>query len=70
MSNSRRRNIYLVYGILHITGRRVQKVSASKMENQELQIKAINTSSDIEDLFESYQIDNLNDDEDLSEFVT
>ena len=40
------------------------------MANQELQMKAINISSDIDDIFESYQIDNLNNAEDLSEFIT
>ena len=68
MSNSSRRKINFDYSILHKTEKRVQKVWAPRMANQELQLKAINISSDIEDLFESYQ--NLNDDDRLTEFLT
>ena len=59
MSEFRRRIVHLDHGILHRTGRRVAKIRGPKMACNELQVQAINVSSDMEDLFESYQIDDL-----------
>ena len=70
MSVSTRRKVDLDYEILHRTGERVPKVRPSKMaSNEQLQIQAINICSDVEDLWESYQVDDLTDGEELSQFV-
>ena len=66
---SSRRIVELDYAILHRTGKRVPKVKTN-MANQELQKQAINISSDIEDLMESYEIEKLTELDELDKFVT
>ena len=41
---------------MHSTGQRVPKIR-SKMADHELQMQEVNICSDIEDLFDSYQLD-------------
>ena len=70
MSGTRSR-LDLDYAELNSTGRRVpkvrEKVQQTKMDN--LDIQAINASSDFEDFLDSYDIDNLEDEEELSEYL-
>ena len=70
MSGTRSR-LDLDYAELNSTGRRVpkvrEKVQHTKMDN--LDIQAINASSDFEDFLDSYDIDNLEDEEELSEYL-
>lgn len=68
MSNHRRQKLDLDYEILHRTGRRVPKVRGSKMTDSEVQI--ININSDIEDLYESYQLEDLASKGEIVKFVS
>ena len=68
MSNHRRQKLDLDYEILHRTGRRVPKVRGSKMTDFEVQI--ININSDIEDLYESYQLEDLASKGEIVKFVS
>ena len=72
MSGSNRSRVDLDYAELHRTGRRVPKNRNFKMTNPhpDFEMQAINVTSDIEDLFESYQIENLTDEDELNDFVT
>ena len=67
MSRPVRNRLDLDYSILHRTGRRVPKVRDSKMDD--LRIQAINISSDVDDLFDSYEISELAEMDDLEDYV-
>ena len=70
MSDSSRRSRDIDYAELHRTGKRVPKIRNFKMAvTSDLQLQAINVTCDIEDLFESYQIENLTEEFELSDFV-
>ena len=57
----------LDYGVLHRTGRKVPKIRNSRMA--EFHIQAINICSDIEDLFDSHDIDELVGEDELHVYV-
>ena len=50
-------------------GRRVEKIRNQKMASEDLRMQAINVGSDIEDLFESYEIDSLTELSEINDFV-
>ena len=68
MLRSRRHIVDLDYAVLHETGRRVHK-DRTKMGDKNLVMRSIVASSDFEDLFASYDINNLNDEDELCEYV-
>ena len=60
----------LDYQILHSTGRKVRKTREKQTNNMsELQMKANDIGSDVEDFFDSYVLDELNKEEELREYV-
>ena len=60
----------LDYQILHSTGRKVPKTREKQTNNMsELQTMANNVGSDVEDFFDSYVLDELNEEEELREYV-
>ena len=71
MSRQARSNrLDLDYGVLHRTGRKVPKVRGPEMASQGLQTQAIHICSDMEDLLDSYDFENLEEEEELNEYVT
>ena len=72
MSRSRSR-LDLDYAILNSSGRRVFKVRGTKGNHKEnmadLDIQALNASSDFDDFLDSYDIGELVDEDELSEYV-
>ena len=72
MSRSRSR-LDLDYAILNSSGRRVLKVRGTKGNQKEnmadLDIQALNASSDFDDFLDSYNIGGLVDEDELSEYV-
>ena len=46
-----------------------KKYRNSKMANHDLQAQAVNITSDVEDLSDSYQVENLMEEDELNEFV-
>ena len=71
MSVPKRKGLDFDYRELHRTGKRVIKIR-NKMDNlnSKLDVLSINICSDIEDHYDSYQIENLSDEEELNEYVT
>ena len=73
---SSRNIVHLDYAELNKTGRRViverKRVErkATKMGDNELQTRALEISSDVADLFESYDLENMEDIGELNEFVS
>ena len=61
----------LDYQVLHSSGRRVFKERERRDNSKmtDLQTKAVDICSDIEDLFDSYVLDELNGEEELREYV-
>ena len=72
MSGSRSR-LDLDYAVLNSTGRRVLKVRGVERDQKknmaDLDIQAVNVSSDFEDFLDSYDLDELVDDDELTEYV-
>ena len=60
----------LDYKVLNSTGVRVPKVRAKGDKMDEVARLAINSRSDVEDLFESYVIEELEDEDELSDYLT
>ena len=70
MSRPVRSQLDLDYKILHSTGRKVPKIREKQTNKMsELQMKAIDIGSDVEDFFDSYVLDELNEEEELREYV-
>ena len=63
-----RRKVHLDYAELHRTGRRVEVQRNPKM-GDELRNRAIDVSSDVEDLFETLDYEGTNDVDELNEYV-
>ena len=70
MSRSNRKKPDLDYLILHRTGRRVTKSRDLKMANEELRLHVINISSDIEDFYDSYQLEELIEVDELENYLS
>ena len=72
MSGARRR-VDLDYAVLHSTGRREPKIRGiegnQKKTMANLDIQAVNVSSDFEDFLDSYDLDELVDEDELTEYV-
>ena len=66
---SARRKVHLDYRELHRTGRRVVIDRSSKMGDNELRNRSIGISSDVDDLFETYDLAGIEDLDELSEFI-
>ena len=71
MSGPRRR-VDIDYKVWNNTGRKVPKDRAKehKMAGPELSVQALNIGSDIEDFHENYNIDNLTEEDELSEYLS
>ena len=65
---SKNSRVDLDFAELNRMGRRVPKNRNSKIANPDLQSEAVNITSDVEDLSDSYQIENMTEEE-LNEFV-
>ena len=72
MSGARRR-VDLDYAVLHSTGRREPKIRGTEGNQKKtmanLDIQAVNVSSDFEDFLDSYDLDELVDEDELTEYV-
>ena len=68
MSGSRRR-LDFDYKVYHSTGTKVPVDRGGRMTTPDINTQAINIDSDVEDLFESYNIENLIDEEELADYI-
>ena len=62
---------HIDYQILHATGRRVtvDRGKQTELKMDELQTKAIEICSDVEDFFDSFTLDDLTEEDEVQEYV-
>ncbi len=65
---TRSSRVDLDYAVLHKTGERVLK-DRQKMAEKGINVQAINIRSDVEDFFDSYDFENLDELEDVQEYI-
>ena len=70
MSRPARSRVDIDYKIWGTTGEKVTKVRDTNKKMDEVKTKAIHSRADVEDLFDFYDLDELEGEEELQEYVT
>ena len=65
-----RKKVDFDYAVYDKTGKKPLKDRDHKMATPDLRVQAIHITSDIEDLFDSYQIENLTEEDGLNDYIT